>query len=136
MLSLCPFDISVGVGAFVIGLSKISSFFSFSIHLFNYIVFVLTFSVCISCTLLILIFVLKSQTCLICGMYVFLFYQMTIVRRLRLTGRLLGSSFSARYQEPTPRINYTNLTLINKPSCIRNAPLLCISRCFQTARAV
>ena len=26
MLSLCPFDISVGVGAFVIGLSQISSF--------------------------------------------------------------------------------------------------------------
>ena len=25
---LCPFDISVGVGAFVIGLSQISSFFS------------------------------------------------------------------------------------------------------------
>ena len=29
MLSLCPFDISVGVWAFVIGLSQISSFFSF-----------------------------------------------------------------------------------------------------------
>ena len=29
MLSLCPFDISVGVGAFVIGLSQISSFFSY-----------------------------------------------------------------------------------------------------------
>ena len=29
VLSLCPFDISVGVGAFVIGLSQISSFFSF-----------------------------------------------------------------------------------------------------------
>ena len=28
VLSFCPFDISVGVGAFVIGLSKISSFFS------------------------------------------------------------------------------------------------------------
>ena len=28
VLSLCPFDISVGVGAFVIGLSEISSFFS------------------------------------------------------------------------------------------------------------
>ena len=28
VLSLCPFDISVGVGAFVIGLSHISSFFS------------------------------------------------------------------------------------------------------------
>ena len=28
MLSLCPFDISVGVWAFVIGLSQISSFFS------------------------------------------------------------------------------------------------------------
>ena len=28
MLSLCPFDISVGVGAFVMGLSQISSFFS------------------------------------------------------------------------------------------------------------
>ena len=27
-LSLCPFDISVGVGAFVIGLSQISSFLS------------------------------------------------------------------------------------------------------------
>ena len=27
VLSLCPFDISVGVGAFVIGLSQISSFF-------------------------------------------------------------------------------------------------------------
>ena len=31
VLSLCPFDISAGVGAFVIGLSQISSFFSFSI---------------------------------------------------------------------------------------------------------
>ena len=28
VLSLCPFDISVGVGAFVIGLSQISSLFS------------------------------------------------------------------------------------------------------------
>ena len=28
MLSLCPFDISVGVGAFIIGLSQISSFLS------------------------------------------------------------------------------------------------------------
>ena len=28
VLSFCPFDISVGVGAFVIGLSQISSFFS------------------------------------------------------------------------------------------------------------
>ena len=28
VLSLCPFDISVGVGSFVIGLSQISSFFS------------------------------------------------------------------------------------------------------------
>ena len=31
VLSLCPFDISVGVGAFVIGLSQISSFFSLKI---------------------------------------------------------------------------------------------------------
>ena len=31
VLSLCPFDISVGVGAFVIGLSQISSFCSFHI---------------------------------------------------------------------------------------------------------
>ena len=30
MLSLCPFDISVSIGAFVIGLSQISSFFSLS----------------------------------------------------------------------------------------------------------
>ena len=30
VLSLCPFDISVGVGAFVIGLSQISSFYSCS----------------------------------------------------------------------------------------------------------
>ena len=29
VLTLCPFDVSVGVGAFVIGLSQISSFFSF-----------------------------------------------------------------------------------------------------------
>ena len=29
VLSFCPFDISVGVGAFVIGLSQISSFFSY-----------------------------------------------------------------------------------------------------------
>ena len=28
MLSLCPFDMSAGVGAFVIGLGRISSFFS------------------------------------------------------------------------------------------------------------
>ena len=28
VLSLCPFDISVGVGAFVIGLGQISSFLS------------------------------------------------------------------------------------------------------------
>ena len=35
VLSLCPFDISVGVGAFVMGLSKSSSlsFFSFSSQL-------------------------------------------------------------------------------------------------------
>ena len=32
VLSLCPFDISVVVGAFVIGLSQISSFFSFDWH--------------------------------------------------------------------------------------------------------
>ena len=31
VLSLCPFDISVGVGAFVIGLSQISSFFSYGL---------------------------------------------------------------------------------------------------------
>ena len=31
VLSLCPFDISVGAGAFVIGLSQISSFFSCNI---------------------------------------------------------------------------------------------------------
>ena len=30
VLSLCPFDVSAGVGAFVIGLSQISSFFSYS----------------------------------------------------------------------------------------------------------
>ena len=30
LLSLCPFDISVGVGAFVIGLGQISSFLSLS----------------------------------------------------------------------------------------------------------
>ena len=30
VLSLCPFDISAGVGAFVIGVSKICSFFSSS----------------------------------------------------------------------------------------------------------
>ena len=30
-LSLCPFDISVGVGAFVIGLNKISSFLSWEL---------------------------------------------------------------------------------------------------------
>ena len=35
MLSLCPFDISVGVGAFVIGLSQISSFFSNSNALYG-----------------------------------------------------------------------------------------------------
>ena len=34
VLSLCPFDISVGVGAFVIGLSQISSFFSVSLFPF------------------------------------------------------------------------------------------------------
>ena len=31
VLSLCPFDISLGAGAFLIGLSQISSFFSFSL---------------------------------------------------------------------------------------------------------
>ena len=39
LLSLCPFDISVGVGAFVIGLSQISSFLSvykFKTQLFIY----------------------------------------------------------------------------------------------------
>ena len=36
MLSLCPFYISVGVGAFVIGLSQISSFFSWKIMFFPY----------------------------------------------------------------------------------------------------
>ena len=33
VFSLCPFDISVGVGAFVIGLGQISSFLSSSIHI-------------------------------------------------------------------------------------------------------
>ena len=33
VLSLCPFDISVGVGAFVIGLGQISSFLSLCIYL-------------------------------------------------------------------------------------------------------
>ena len=32
MLTLCPFDIFVGVGAFVIDLSQISSFFSFFVN--------------------------------------------------------------------------------------------------------
>ena len=31
VLSLCPYDISVGVWAFVIGLSQISSFFSYNL---------------------------------------------------------------------------------------------------------
>ena len=31
VLSFCPFDSSAGVGAFVIGLSQISSIFSFSL---------------------------------------------------------------------------------------------------------
>ena len=31
VLSICPFDISVGVGTFVTGLSQISSFFSYYI---------------------------------------------------------------------------------------------------------
>ena len=35
VLSLSPFDISVGVGAFVIGLSQISSFLSLYLHLFS-----------------------------------------------------------------------------------------------------
>ena len=34
VLSLCPFDISVGVGAFVVGLSQISSVFSFKGKIF------------------------------------------------------------------------------------------------------
>ena len=33
VLSLCPFDIYVGVGAFVIGLSQISSFLSLGLLL-------------------------------------------------------------------------------------------------------
>ena len=33
VFSLCPFDISVGVGTFVIGLSQIPSFFSNTIDL-------------------------------------------------------------------------------------------------------
>ena len=49
VLSLCPFDISVGVGAFVIGLSQISSFFSYVpfkvIHtMYTCIYFVIIFS--------------------------------------------------------------------------------------------
>ena len=35
VLSLCPFDISVGVGAFVIGLSQISSFLSLNLRMFD-----------------------------------------------------------------------------------------------------
>ena len=35
VLSFCPFDISVGVGAFVIGLSQISSFFSYGMFWIN-----------------------------------------------------------------------------------------------------
>ena len=34
VLLLCPFDISVGIGAFVIGLGQISSFLSLYLHLF------------------------------------------------------------------------------------------------------
>ena len=34
VLSLCPFAISVGVGAFVIGLSQVSSFLSFVLVMF------------------------------------------------------------------------------------------------------
>ena len=36
MLSLCPFDISVGVGVIVIGLSQISSFFSSNTATFTF----------------------------------------------------------------------------------------------------
>ena len=32
VLSLCPFDVSVGVGTFVIRLSQISSFFLYNFH--------------------------------------------------------------------------------------------------------
>ena len=35
VLSLCPFDISVGVGAFVIGLRQISSFLSLTLEMNN-----------------------------------------------------------------------------------------------------
>ena len=35
VLSLCPFGISVGVGAFVIGLSQISFFFSLFTNFFH-----------------------------------------------------------------------------------------------------
>ena len=35
VFSLCPFDISVGVGAFVIGLGQISTFLSLDIHLLD-----------------------------------------------------------------------------------------------------
>ena len=39
VLSLCRFDISAGVGAFVIGLSQIASFFSFDCDELNYCIF-------------------------------------------------------------------------------------------------
>ena len=35
VLSLCPFDISVGIGAFVIGLGQISSFLSFYSYVYT-----------------------------------------------------------------------------------------------------
>ena len=52
MLSRCVFDISVGVGTFVIGLSQISSFFSFVDFFFIYwsFRFVMTNRVCIART--------------------------------------------------------------------------------------
>ena len=39
VLSLCPFDISVGVGAFVIGLGQISSFLSLSVVILSHTLF-------------------------------------------------------------------------------------------------
>ena len=43
VLSLCPYDISVGVWAFVIGLGQISSFFSFNIlaSCFSFLLYVI-----------------------------------------------------------------------------------------------
>ena len=83
VLLLCPFGISVGIGAFVIGLGQISSFLSFqvrgrSVHRkYNHLDFVATGDMCVSQIRL----VFKIPMLLPCRVLKFSFFIITLLRK-------------------------------------------------------